>query len=176
MFCAVFCLTAWALIMGLLFGCVQSPRSGFFSPRPALQTAAAFAFPRHRRAGRRAPGTHGGSTRPFLLPDSRHRARGDVSRVTPAWGEACFPCPACTTVTAALRRARPGRERAGPGREKEPPGRAERRPSRRRALVPTSMPATCHPGIARRQGVRWDLPASKGDGGFSSHRSSGRDG
>lgn len=41
----LFCLTAWTLIMGLLFACVQSPRLGFACPRPALKTAATFAFP-----------------------------------------------------------------------------------------------------------------------------------
>lgn len=54
--------------MGLLFGCVQSPRLGFFCPRPALQTAAAFAFPGiPARAGER-PAPARGAHAPIPAP------------------------------------------------------------------------------------------------------------
>lgn len=151
--------------MGLLFGCVQSPRSGFFCPRPALQTAAAFTFPgTPARAGER-PAPTDGLTRPFLLPESRHRARGDVRRVTTVQGkEGGCPCPGGTTVT--LRRARS----------------REEQPSRRRATVTTSVSpraalAPTRSCLASHRGrSKVGFARSKGDGAFSSHRDSRQDG
>lgn len=154
---------------GIIVRLRAKPSLGVFLSPPSPANRSRLCLPQHPGAGRQAPSTRRGLTRPFLLPDSRHCARGDVSRVTPARGKGCFPCPGCTTVTVGLHCALPSRERAEQGRGKELPGREERQMSRHCAAVPTFMPATCRPGtrwdlpgITWRQGVRWDLPGAKG--------------
>lgn len=151
---------------GIIVRLRAKPSLGVFLSPPSPANRSRLRLPQHPGAGRQAPSTHGGPTRPFLLPDSRHRARGDVSRVTPARGEGCFPCPACTTLPAALHRALPPA-----GSELSRAGRRHRggMTGHGAGITPRCQPP-CPPRAAlaptgsclASQGVRWDLPGAAG--------------
>lgn len=107
---------------GIIVQLRAKPSLGVFLSPPSPANRSRLHLPRH--PGER-PAPTDGLTHPFLLPESRHRARGDVRHVTMVQGkEGGHPFPGGTTVTAALHCAR---------------SREEQQPSRRCATVTTSV-------------------------------------
>lgn len=92
MLCAVFCFTAWALIMGLLFACVQSPCLGFAVPAQPCKPqppSVRLRLPQRPTSARCPRGGRPPPPRaPFLRPDSARagpkRRPVGVSRASPA--------------------------------------------------------------------------------------------